>query len=108
LHRRRQNHKAFGKATIGGLLIALILLLNAMAVCPALHELIHKDASNSDHECAVTIFACGTVESATVDVPVSLVPALIEATPKIEFFNYSTAVETLPQGRAPPALPAVS
>src|SRR5208282_3053228 len=33
-----------GKPALAALLVGLVLLLNAMAVVPALHELIHKDA----------------------------------------------------------------
>jgi hypothetical protein len=93
-----------GKSTLAALLIGLILLLNAMAACPALHELIHKDADKADHECAVTMFAHGKVESAGVDVPVLVATIPIEAAPQIEFSVFSVAIEYLPQGRAPPAV----
>jgi hypothetical protein len=93
-----------GKSTLAALLIGLILLLNAMAACPALHELIHKDADKPGHECAVTMFAHGKVESATVETPAILPTASIESAPQIEFSVFSTAIENLPQGRAPPAV----
>ena len=94
----------FGKSSLAALLIGMILLLNAMAACPALHELIHKDADKAGHECAVTMFAHGKVESATVEVPAIVPTASIENTPQIEFSVLSTAIENLPQGRAPPAV----
>jgi hypothetical protein len=92
------------KSTLAALLIGLILLLNAMAACPALHELIHKDADKPGHECAVTMFAHGKVESATVEISVILPTASIEGVPQIEFSVFSVAIEYLPQGRAPPAV----
>jgi len=98
----------FGKSSLAALLIGLILLLDAMAACHELHEKIHKDADEHSHDCAVTMFAHGKVESATVDVPVAAVVISIEATPQIVFSIFSTAIENLPQGRAPPVPSAVS
>jgi hypothetical protein len=97
-----------GKTAIGSLLVGVILFLDAMAVCPTLHELIHHDADQAGHECAVTMFAKGKVESATVDVLLPVPTVTIETERRIEFLVFSTAIENLPQGRAPPALPAVS
>jgi hypothetical protein len=73
-----------------------------MAACPALHELIHKDADKAGHECAVTMFAHGKVESATVEVPAIVPTASIESAPQIEFSVFNAAIKYLPQGRAPP------
>ena len=93
-----------GKPALAALLVGIVLLLDAMAACPALHELIHKDADKPGHECAVTMFAHGKVESATVEVPAIVPTASIENTPQIEFSIFSPAIENLPQGRAPPAI----
>lgn len=103
---RQLSH--FSKAAVGCLLVCLILLLDAMAVCPALHELLHKDAAQPGHECAVTIFTHGKVDTATVDVPVFVTTIALGAMPPIEFSVFSTSVEYLPPGRAPPVIPAVS
>ena len=100
----RSRHFCPGKAAIAALLVGMVLLLNAMAACPALHELIHKDADQPGHECAVTMFAHGQVNSATVDVSVTAPAVMIEAAPQIEFSLFSTAIENLPPGRAPPAV----
>jgi hypothetical protein len=99
-----RRHIYHGKAALAALLVGVILLLDAMAACPALHELIHKDADKAGHECAVTMFAHGKVESATVVAPVIVPAASIESIPQIEFSVFSTAIENLPQGRAPPAV----
>jgi len=93
-----------GKSALAALLIGLVLLLDAMAACPALHELIHHDADEPGHECAVTMFAHGKVESATVEVPVSIPTLLVEAAPRIEFCVFGAAIDNLPPGRAPPAV----
>ena len=101
----KSNHSnRSGKALIALLLAGMVLLLNAMAACPALHELIHKDADKPGHECAVTMFAHGKVESASVEIPVIVPTASIESAPQIEFIVFSAPIENLPQGRAPPAV----
>ena len=89
---------------LAALLAGLVLLLNVMAACPALHQLIHKDAAKTGHECAVVMFAHGKVESATVEVPPIAPAAAIENAPQIEFSVFRTAIENLPPGRAPPAV----
>ena len=81
----------------------MVLLLDAMAACPALHELIHADANKAGHECAITMFAHGKVEAATVDISSAPVIVPVEPAPLIEFSILGTAIEYLPQGRAPPA-----
>ena len=92
------------KPCVAVLLVGLILLLNAMAACPALHEMIHKDADKADHQCAVTMFAHGKVDSATCEVPAVLPIVWIETTPQIEFSFFSSAIQNLPQDRAPPSV----
>jgi hypothetical protein len=86
--------------------VALVLLLNALAASPALHELIHKDADRAGHACVVTLFAHGQVDLADCDVPVAVPAASIETVPSIIFSVPSTAIENLPPGRAPPAVPS--
>ena len=86
----------------------MVLLLDAMAACPELHELIHKDANEADHHCAVTVFAQGKVDSVSCEVPAVAPVTWIEIVPRIEFSSSRTAMAFLPDGRAPPGLPAVS
>jgi hypothetical protein len=98
----RRQFIPFGKSALAALLGGIVLFLDAMAACPTLHEMIHKDADQPGHECAVTMFAHGKVDLAVVDVPVIVATVSIEATPQIEFSVFSTAIENLPHGRAPP------
>ena len=104
----KRHFKSSGKAGITCSLAFLVLVLNAMAACPALHELIHKDADSDEHHCAVTLFAHGQVDSAMADVSVATPPAFIEAAPQILFSIFAPAIENLPAGRAPPVFSAVS
>jgi hypothetical protein len=92
------------KPLTGGLLIAFVLLVNAMAASPALHELIHKDADSASHSCAATLFAHGHVDSAACDVPVVVPTTFVETTPIVPTCFFSPAIENLPPGRAPPTV----
>ncbi|MDE3066048.1 MAG: hypothetical protein KGJ60_00710 [Verrucomicrobiota bacterium] len=98
----------FSKSAIGSLLIALILMLDAMAACLALHELIHKGAENPGHRCAVTLLAQGKVSLAVCEITIPPPQFVAETTRPFVIFPFSPAIENLPQGRAPPAPSAVS
>jgi hypothetical protein len=97
-----RHFRARGKAVIASLLVGVVLLLDAMAACPSLHELIHKDAGRADHECAVTMFAHGKVDSVSVEVPVAAPQTFVIVLPSVEFSIFSPAIDHLPAGRAPP------
>src|SRR5258708_1726730 len=88
---------------IGILAMGLVLLLDAMAACPSLHELIHQDANAPEHQCMVTLFAHGQVDSATVDVAAVEPLISIEPTSQFDFSVFAPAIENLPAGRGPPA-----
>lgn len=92
----------------GVLLVGLVLLLNAMAASLPLHEWFHADAGKEGHQCAVTLFAHGQVDSASVDVPVVVPRTFVESTSSAVISVFSPVIGYLPAGRAPPVLPAVS
>jgi hypothetical protein len=73
-----------------------------MAASPSLHELFHSDAGQSGHQCAVTMFAHGQVDSCTVDVPVVAPLPLIQTLSFVDNSVFYSVVENLPAGRAPP------
>lgn len=104
----RRHFKISGQAVIASLLTSLVLLLNALAASPSLHEWFHADAGHEDHHCAVTLFAHGHVDSTTVDVPIVTPLTFVETVSSVELSIFSPAIENLPAGRAPPVLPAVS
>ena len=82
----------------------MVLFVAVLASSESLHKLIHSDADEASHQCAVTLFAHGHVESVVCDVPVVLPATLVETTPHFEIFIFSSTVENLPPGRAPPAV----
>ncbi|MGP8197918.1 MAG: hypothetical protein ACLQU4_00265 [Limisphaerales bacterium] len=72
-----------------------------------MHRLIHKDADDPGHECAITLFCHGQVNVSSAAAPVFCVPAGLifsESRPRIVFV--SADVRLLP-GRGPPASPAL-
>jgi hypothetical protein len=90
------------------LFVLQVLFLNLLAAAPALHELIHADAGHEDHQCAVTLYAHGHVDTASADVPVALPLTLVESQPAVEISFFCSTVENLPAGRAPPVASANS
>jgi len=97
--RKRQGASAF--------LLGLFLSLQAMAAFPALHALVHPDAGDPDHECAVTLFCHGQIDVSSTAAPVFCAPARLifsQSLPRIIFV--SADIRLLP-GRGPPASPAL-
>jgi hypothetical protein len=102
----RQNK--IGKATLASLLVLSILLLSAIGASPTLHKLIHNDAGDPDHNCAISLFTKGHVNSAPAAqilvgfvqffACVDLLPATVSV-PAADY-RYSSS-------RAPPAFPPV-
>ena len=104
LRYKKEHYSRFSKLLVAALLVGLVLFVAALASSESLHKLVHHDADKADHECAVTLFAHGHVESASCDVPVILLATLVETTPTVVFSFFSPAIEYLPPGRAPPAV----
>lgn len=90
------------RGLLGLLLIFFVLVLNLLAASPALHQSLHHDSNHAEHQCAVTLFAHGNVESATVDVALTVPLTFADSSPLIQFSIFSPAIENLPAGRAPP------
>ena len=97
------------RAFIAALLMAMVVLLDAMVASPALHELTHKDAGQAAHQCVVTLFAHGQVDAAPVDVCLATSTLSVATVPSFIFSVFAPAIENLPAGRAPPvsAVPLV-
>ena len=91
-----------GRILLGVFSVGLVLLLNLLAASPSLHEWFHADAGHEDHQCAVTLFAHGQVDSATVEVAAVAPVVLVETVRQIVFSVFTPAIENLPAGRAPP------
>ena len=97
-----------GKPALAALLVGIVLLLDAMAACPALHEMIHHDAGKEDHDCAVTMLVQGKANSVTCEIIIPPPTDLVETTQAFMVSIFSPAIEHLPPNRGPPALRSVS
>jgi hypothetical protein len=60
-------------------LAAMLQWAALLAVCPSLHELIHHDADDEHHDCAVTLFLAGQVEPLVADPIFIAKPAAVPA-----------------------------
>ncbi len=98
----KKTFARWSKLLVGSLLVGCVLLLNTLAASPNLHKLFHTDAGQAEHQCAVTLFAHGKVEGATVEASVPATLTLIEGLPSVDFSVFCPAIENLPAGRAPP------
>jgi hypothetical protein len=102
LQHMKRHFQHSGLAVIASLLACVVLLLDAMAACPDLHELIHHDADEPGHECAVTMFAHGQVDSPVVDVAAIIPVAPVEFFPMTSVSVFNALVEELPPSCGPP------
>ena len=74
----RENSAASAAPKIVSLFLAAMLQwATVLVVCPSLHELIHHDADDEHHDCAVTLFLAGQVEQPAIDPIVITEPALV-------------------------------
>jgi hypothetical protein len=103
LQHMNRHFQRSARAVIASLLVCVVLLLEAMAACPELHELIHHDADEPGHDCAVTMFAHGQVDSPVLEVAAIIPVAPVEFFPLTSVSVFNALVEKLPPGRGPPA-----
>ena len=88
--------------------LAVWLFMTVAEANTPLHAWLHGGSIPDDDDCALVAISHGKVETVAVAAP-ALVPVVwIEITPRIDFSIFHTATAFLPDGRAPPILPAVS
>ena len=75
-----------------------------MAASPALHEMFHDDAGHADHECVVTMFVHGKIDSVICEIPVVVYASWFKTTYSITSFVFTAPIKNLPRGRAPPSI----
>jgi len=89
---------------MAALLTILFVLLLAVASSEQFHGLIHQDAGQASHHCAITFLSHGQVEHAVGYVAAPAPPLAWHFAPVFETSVVVTTVELLPPGRAPPAI----
>ncbi len=77
---KRPLNQGISDTSPAAILLALFLAATLqcaalLVVCPSVHQLIHHDAGDQQHDCAVTLFLAGQVEPAFVDPLVVRQPA---------------------------------
>src|SRR5580700_2314042 len=77
---REISNLSAGATVVALFLAAMLQWATVLAVCPSVHELIHHDADDEHHDCAVTLFLTGQVEQALTD------PIFIGRAASIELF----------------------
>ena len=81
-----------------------VLVVGVLAVSPALHHWLHPDAGQADHECAVTLFVHGAIQScfavAQVVIPLLVVlgRTFIPVAPDLISPRYRLCPERAPPG----------
>jgi len=85
-------------------LLGLFLSVLAMATSATLHKVVHPNAAQADHSCAVTMLASGQVESAPSGAAVPELPLVPMVVSLFEVSSPSVVSFNLPLSRGPPAL----
>src|SRR6266403_6177906 len=75
---REVSTVATGTAVVTLFLAAMLQWAAVLAVCPSVHELVHHDADDEHHDCAVTLFLAGQVEQAFIDPVILSEPVPVE------------------------------
>jgi hypothetical protein len=68
---------SIGQQIISLFLAAMLQRATVLVVYPSLHELIHHDADNEHHDCAVTLFLGGQIDQPALDSITLNKPALL-------------------------------
>jgi hypothetical protein len=89
----RIRHVEGVQRAVTAILCASYLLVLAMAASPALHEWLHGDADEADHQCAAVTAALGQLDRPEVDVAAIALPAPSWIPPRPEI--YAIAVTRL-------------
>jgi hypothetical protein len=104
---RRTRERIFFAA--GVLSLAIWLFMAAAELYTPLHAWLHCGTiPKDDDDCAIVCIAHGKVETGPVAAPLAAPVVWIEIPLRVEFFAFSAGTVLLPNGRAPPAFPAVS
>jgi len=85
--------------------ILMVLFCGLLSSSPKLHEIIHPDANNQHHQCAITIFAHGHVDLTGGGQTLGA-PLFFESRASVLFESaiLSSSDYLLLPGRAPPVL----
>ena len=89
----RIRHIQRAQQAVTALLFASYLLVLAMAASPALHQWLHDDADESDHQCAVVAAIHGQIDRPIADTAIVASTELSWVEPRPAL--YAVAIERL-------------
>jgi hypothetical protein len=92
---------------VAALCLLILLAVQAMAVFPSLHALVHNDSTDPSHRCAVTMLLHGQVHATGGAVEVIRNAPIFFARPLATSAVFVSADVRLLPSRGPPVLPAV-
>jgi hypothetical protein len=93
---------ALTRVSVAVCLSLLLLAVGALACSPSLHQLVHSDAGDENHCCAVTAFAHGQAEGPALSITLTAPPLVPESPLGITISVPAFLLTLLPDGRAPP------
>ena len=68
-------------------LVVGVLWLTALSASPDLHEWVHPDAGDPDHDCAVTLFSSGQATHVGADLVLVVRPERLEVSNSIRYYE---------------------
>ena len=68
-------------------LVVGVLWVSALSACPDLHEWVHPDAGDSNHDCAVTLFSSGQATHVGADLVLVVRPERLEVSDSILYYE---------------------
>jgi hypothetical protein len=95
---------AKAKGGVAVLLLTLLVVLQSMAASPGFHQLVHPDAANSAHQCAVTMLASGQVACTDPTVSVISRPFTLLRTGRQVASDFISTDVLLHPSRGPPVV----
>ena len=99
---QRLKIRAFG----GSLAALLYVVLQLFASSPELHHLLHADANQPNHQCAIKLLSDGQVDVVSHDAEIRVPDLPLVAAISGPFVALVRVDIQLPLGRAPPFFPS--
>ena len=87
---------------LSAFLLAIFAGLQLVAAAPGIHALIHPDCNSPQHECAVTLFTHGQVNSSDVTIAATSLPSLVRQNETFPEQSFISREIPLPPSRGPP------
>ena len=91
------------KAPLSAALVLLLLVLQTLSAASALHQEFHSDATDHEHQCAVSLLSQGHLDISEPALTLPVAPAIAQQQPVISERLPLALFLSLPSSRGPPA-----